>query len=81
MLELNHPATVSFNICDVLLSALGMMDNFLPVVGKERFPSAMPFSLVLPPGVTGAAHLVSPMPNLDLAALRDHWMIASWAVA
>jgi hypothetical protein len=81
MLELNYPTVIGLHICDVLLTILASVDKLLPGDGKLLFPSAVPFSFVLPPGVTGASSLVSPVPHPDFSALCDHRMTASRTLA
>src|SRR5215471_13085188 len=77
MLELDYPTTICFHVCDVLLTGFGVVvDNFLPVDGKPVFPSLVPVCFVLPPTVTAAASLVSPMPPPDLSTPGNHGAIA-----
>jgi hypothetical protein len=81
MLEFNYPTVIGLHICDMLLAILTSVDDLLPGHGKLPFPSAVPFSFVLPPRVTGAASLVSPVPHPDFSTLCDHRMIASGTLA
>jgi hypothetical protein len=52
MLELDHPSMLGLNICEVLRAIVGYVNNFLPSLGKFRFPCAVPRAFILPPRVT-----------------------------
>jgi hypothetical protein len=53
--------------------------DFLPVSGKIVLPFAVPFGFVLPPIVTVPLPRMRPVPNFDVAALRDKFCTASRA--
>ena len=81
MLELDHPPLICLYIRYVFLATIGSVDNLLPIFGKFSFPSAVPFGFVFPPRITGPTSYVSPVPNLDLSALRNRRLIANWTLA
>ncbi len=81
MLKFNYPPLIGLYICYVFLSVIGLVDNFLPAVGKLSFPSAVPFGFVLPPGIACATSFVGPVPDFDFSALWNHRLTASWTVA
>lgn len=72
VLKLDCPPSGSFHICDVLLAAVGALDDLLPVVRELPLPGSVPFRLVLPPLVADPASLMGPMPHLDLATPCGH---------
>jgi len=81
VLEFNHPTITGLHVCDVSFTVFGVVNDFLPFIGKLVFPGAVPFCFVLPPRVAEAASLVSPMPHPDFSALGNHRMIASRTLA
>src|SRR5262245_17314169 len=81
MLEFDHPATLGLHIRDVLHTVLSWMDNLLPADRKLSFPGAVPLGLVLPPRVTDATSLVSPVPNPNFSALSNHRVTATRTLA
>lgn len=81
MLKLNYPPLIGFHICDVFVSAITLVDNLLPTIGKLSFPSSVPFGFVLPPRITSTSSLMGSVPDLDFSALCDHGLIASWTLA
>ena len=64
-------------IASTFITVLGSMNNLLPTDRKLSFASAVPFGSVLPPMITDAISLMSPVPNPYLAALFDHRVTAS----
>lgn len=81
MLELYHPTTRGFHVCDMTFTGLGMLDNLLPVSWKLVFPGAMPFRFVLPPRIANATLLMSPVANPDFSAPCNHQSSAARTLA
>ena len=77
MLKLENPALISLHISDMLLTALGQVENFLPSIREMVFPGAVPFGLVLPPWITVASAFVRPVPDLLSSTTGQHFGITS----
>ena len=79
MLKFDYQPVLRLHIRDVLFAVFGPVDNLLPVDRKLILPTAVPFSLRLPPAVAGASRAVGPMPDPVFSAFRHHSATATWA--
>ena len=66
VLKLNCPAICGLHVCDVSLTVVGVLDNLLPIFGKLILPVAVPWGFILPPRITIAGRLMSPVPSMCL---------------
>jgi hypothetical protein len=81
VLELDHPTTRGFHVCDMTFTGLGVLDILLPISRKLVFPGAMPFRFVLPPRIANATLFMSPVANPDFSAPCNHQTSADWTFA
>lgn len=72
MLELEYPPTICLHIRDVSLTALGILDDLLPIRWKLVFPSTVPLRFILLPRIAMARSLVSPVSDPDFTAPCNH---------
>jgi hypothetical protein len=81
VLELDCPAITGLNICAVSLTVVGIVDDLLPLTRKLVFPIAMPFRFALPPRIASTFPFMSPVPDSDWSALRNHGISAARTLA
>lgn len=72
MLELNHQSMRSFYVRNMNLASGIARADFLLFVGEMILPIAVPLGLVFPPMITVFASPMGPVPNLLIAAFRNH---------
>ena len=76
MLELDDQAARQLHVRDVLLAVGSEVNLFVELDRKKLLPTPVPRSLVFPPWVAHAPAFVCPMPDEEVAALCDHFLVA-----
>jgi hypothetical protein len=79
MLKLQYPTMMGLHIGDMPLTVLRMLQDFLPLCGKQVLPGPMPRGFILPPGIAEAISLMSPVPHAEFSALRHQQRSAARA--